>query len=128
MNDSVRTLVLSEDASPFTLRELTPGATFRLELHSIFQGRDSDTAAVQNLTTRPNTPGRFIVWFRNETTLLVLWQPPYPAGIYSNYKVRTRQPASSRYHETLPSSIFISRGASGCLPVLDFREKPSKTR
>ncbi len=36
----------------------------------------------------PNTPGRFIVWFRNETTLLVLWQPPYPAGIYSNYKVR----------------------------------------
>lgn len=35
----------------------------------------------------PNTPGRFIVWFRNETTLLVLWQPPYPAGIYSNYKV-----------------------------------------
>lgn len=37
----------------------------------------------------PNTPGRFIVWFRNETTLLVLWQPPYPAGIYSNYKVNS---------------------------------------
>ncbi|KAK1120751.1 Tyrosine-protein phosphatase 10D, partial [Melipona bicolor] len=35
----------------------------------------------------PNTPGKFIVWFRNETTLLVLWQPPYPAGIYSHYKV-----------------------------------------
>ena len=91
-SNSVRTLVLSEDASPFALRDLTPGATYRLELHSIFEGRDSETAAVQNFTTRPNTPGRFIVWFRNETTLLVLWQPPYPAGIYSNYKVSIDPP------------------------------------
>jgi receptor-type tyrosine-protein phosphatase beta len=37
--------------------------------------------------SEPNTPGKFIVWFRNETTLLVLWQPPYPAGIYTYYKV-----------------------------------------
>lgn len=36
----------------------------------------------------PNTPGKFIVWFRNETTLLVLWQPPYPPGAYTHYKVR----------------------------------------
>lgn len=36
----------------------------------------------------PNTPGKFIVWFRNETTLLVLWQPPYPAGVYTHYKVQ----------------------------------------
>jgi hypothetical protein len=42
-----------------------------------------------NFTTTPNTPGRFIVWFRNETTLLVLWQPPYPAGFYTDYKERT---------------------------------------
>lgn len=110
----MRTLVLSADASPFPLRDLTPGASYRLELHSIFENRDSEVAAIQNFTTRtclteslnpfeiscfnlfafdppnlgPNTPGRFIVWFRNETTLLVLWQPPYPAGIYSNYKVR----------------------------------------
>lgn len=27
------------------------------------------------------------MWFRNETTLLVLWQPPYPAGLYTHYKV-----------------------------------------
>lgn len=39
------------------------------------------------LFVEPNTPGKFIVWFRNETTLLVLWQPPYPAGIYTHYKV-----------------------------------------
>lgn len=39
------------------------------------------------ILAEPNTPGKFIVWFRNETTLLVLWQPPYPAGIYTHYKV-----------------------------------------
>lgn len=27
------------------------------------------------------------MWFRNETTLLVLWQPPYPPGAYTHYKV-----------------------------------------
>ncbi|KAI8440644.1 hypothetical protein MSG28_001853, partial [Choristoneura fumiferana] len=37
-------------------------------------------------TRQPNTPGKFIVWFRNETTLLVLWQPPYPPGAYTHYK------------------------------------------
>ena len=35
----------------------------------------------------PNTPGKFIVWFRNETTLLVLWQPPHPPGVFSEYIV-----------------------------------------
>lgn len=48
---NVRTLVLSEDASPFTLRNLTPGANYRLELHSIFEGRDSQLPVVQNFTT-----------------------------------------------------------------------------
>lgn len=29
------------------------------------------------------------MWFRNETTLLVLWQPPYPSGVFDKYKVRS---------------------------------------
>lgn len=45
--------------------------------------------------SEPNTPGKFIVWFRNETTLLVLWQPPYPAAIYSHYKVSIEPPDSN---------------------------------
>ena len=44
--------MLSEDASPFTLRDLTPGASYRLELHSMFENRDSELPAVQNFTTR----------------------------------------------------------------------------
>lgn len=51
----------------------------------------------------PNTPGKFIVWFRNETTLLVLWQPPYPAGIYTHYKVSI-EPA-----DALESVLYVEK-------------------
>lgn len=36
---------------------------------------------------RLNRPGKFIVWFRNETTLLVLWQPPISTTIFTHYRV-----------------------------------------
>lgn len=51
----------------------------------------------------PNTPGKFIVWFRNETTLLVLWQPPYPAGIYTHYKVSIEPP------DALESVLYVEK-------------------
>ena len=53
----------------------------------MYEQKESTAYISTNFTTKPNTPGRFIVWFRNETTLLVLWQPPYPAGYYTDYKV-----------------------------------------
>lgn len=53
--------------------------------------------------TEPNTPGKFIVWFRNETTLLVLWQPPYPAGIYTHYKVSIDPP------DALESVLYVEK-------------------
>lgn len=53
--------------------------------------------------TEPNTPGKFIVWFRNETTLLVLWQPPYPAGIYTHYKVSIEPP------DALESVLYVEK-------------------
>ncbi|KAG8193889.1 hypothetical protein JTE90_011449 [Oedothorax gibbosus] len=74
-------------AAPFLLRDLTPGASYEVRLHTVFNGQDSPVFVASNFTTRPNTPGRFIVWFRNETTLLVLWQPPYPAGVFDRYRV-----------------------------------------
>lgn len=51
----------------------------------------------------PNTPGKFIVWFRNETTLLVLWQPPYPAGIYTHYKVSIEPP------DAMESVLYVEK-------------------
>lgn len=55
------------------------------------------------LSAEPNTPGKFIVWFRNETTLLVLWQPPYPAGIYTHYKVSIEPP------DALESVLYVEK-------------------
>lgn len=70
-----------------TLRELSPGATYQLHAFTLLHDKESAAYASRNFTTKPNTPGKFIVWFRNETTLLVLWQPPYPPGAYTHYKV-----------------------------------------
>ncbi|KAF0289751.1 Tyrosine-protein phosphatase 10D [Amphibalanus amphitrite] len=97
--NSVHNIIIDKDKSPFTLRELTPGASYGLELYSRYGDAESSEAASANITTIPNTPGRFIVWFRNETTMLVLWQPPYPAGIYSKYKVSIDPPDA-------PDSVF----------------------
>lgn len=89
---TTRTSVISADAIPYTLRDLTPGATYSLQLFTVLEAKESVAYTSRNFTTKPNTPGKFIVWFRNETTLLVLWQPPYPAGIYTHYKVSIEPP------------------------------------
>ncbi|XP_076686342.1 protein tyrosine phosphatase 10D isoform X1 [Andrena cerasifolii] len=84
-----KTSVIPADAVPYVLRDLIPGATYSLQLFTVLDTKESVAYTSRNFTTKPNTPGKFIVWFRNETTLLVLWQPPYPAGIYTHYKVST---------------------------------------
>lgn len=43
------------------------------------------------------------MWFRNETTLLVLWQPPYPAGIYTHYKVSIEPP------DAIDSVLYVEK-------------------
>ncbi|KAK8744117.1 hypothetical protein OTU49_001005 [Cherax quadricarinatus] len=85
--NSNRNVGISEAQLPFNLRELTPGASYELQLYTVYEYKESAAYISSNFTTRPNAPGRFIVWYRNETTMLVLWQPPYPAGIYSHYRV-----------------------------------------
>ncbi|XP_042885464.1 tyrosine-protein phosphatase 10D-like [Penaeus japonicus] len=90
--NSNKNTIVKESELPFPMRELTPGASYKLQLFTIYQNKESDAYVETNFTTRPNTPGRFIVWFRNETTMLVLWQPPYPAGIYSHYRVSIDPP------------------------------------
>ena len=98
---TIRNLVIREPRS--TLRDLSPGATYQLQLYTVFENKESQAFISTNFTTVPNTPGRFIVWFRNETTLLVLWQPPYPAGTYSQYKVK----ASIVQGTNLPMNQFF---------------------
>lgn len=78
---SVRTFVLSEDASPFTLRDLTPGASYRLELHSIFENRDSDVPAVQNFTTS-NQFGSASFHLRYVNENYLIFRTQYTGKIY----------------------------------------------
>ncbi|KAH8315066.1 hypothetical protein KR059_006004, partial [Drosophila kikkawai] len=82
-----RSYSLLGNETQVSAKELTPGGTYQVQAYSIYQGKESVAYTSRNFTTKPNTPGKFIVWFRNETTLLVLWQPPFPAGIYTHYKV-----------------------------------------
>ncbi|XP_044737307.1 tyrosine-protein phosphatase 10D-like isoform X2 [Chrysoperla carnea] len=97
---------IEESELPYTFKDLTPGASYQVQAFTIFDGKESVAYTSRNFTTKmnfrrrykpslsrkPNTPGKFIVWFRNETTLLVLWQPPYPAGVYTHYKVSIEPP------------------------------------
>ncbi|XP_032664188.1 tyrosine-protein phosphatase 10D isoform X4 [Odontomachus brunneus] len=98
-----KTSVIPVDSVPYTLRDLTPGATYSLQLFTVLDAKESVAYTSRNFTTKPNTPGKFIVWFRNETTLLVLWQPPYPAGIYTHYKVSIDPP------DAIESVLYVEK-------------------
>lgn len=86
-----------------TLRDLSPGATYQLHAFTLLHDKESAAYTSTNFTTKPNTPGKFIVWFRNETTLLVLWQPPYPPGAYTHYKV------SIEPRDALDSELYVEK-------------------
>ncbi|XP_068628161.1 tyrosine-protein phosphatase 10D [Battus philenor] len=85
--EGARNITVEGGNGSYTLRDLAPGATYQLHAFTLLHDKESAAYASRNFTVRPNTPGKFIVWFRNETTLLVLWQPPYPPGAYTHYKV-----------------------------------------
>ncbi|KAL3175530.1 hypothetical protein MRX96_040269 [Rhipicephalus microplus] len=120
-----RSVHLNDENPPYTLRDLTPGGTYQLQLFSVYKSRESQQSASSNFTTKPNAPGRFIVWFRNETTLLVLWQPPVPLwhfrsvfgehharGCVSVHPLRgqgrraTRSSASSPFYGLVPGRAY----------------------
>lgn len=96
---AVKNLNLSNNNLTLELRDLTPGATYEVQLQSIYAKKPSNAFLSANFTTKPNTPGRFIVWFRNETTLLVLWNPPFPSGIFDKYRVSISPPDSGALSE-----------------------------
>ncbi|XP_015930334.2 tyrosine-protein phosphatase 10D isoform X2 [Parasteatoda tepidariorum] len=102
-DSSPRYFDLPEDSLSFTLQDLTAGASYEVQLSTLYQEKESSVFISSNFTTKPNTPGRFIVWFRNETTLLVLWQPPYPSGIFDKYRV------SISPEDAVQSVLFVDK-------------------
>uniref|UniRef100_A0A0K8UW28 protein-tyrosine-phosphatase n=1 Tax=Bactrocera latifrons TaxID=174628 RepID=A0A0K8UW28_BACLA len=101
-NSYNRTFVVN-NTFQHSVKELTPGATYQVQAFTVYDNKESVAYTSRNFTTKPNTPGKFIVWFRNETTLLVLWQPPYPAGIYTHYKVSIEPP------DALESVLYVEK-------------------
>ncbi|XP_071056638.1 tyrosine-protein phosphatase 10D isoform X2 [Onthophagus taurus] len=90
--DQTSLLFKDIESSPYVVEDLTPGATYQIYAFTVFENKESAAYTTRNFTTKPNTPGKFIVWFRNETTLLVLWQPPYPPAIYTHYRASINPP------------------------------------
>ncbi|XP_037796525.1 tyrosine-protein phosphatase 10D-like [Penaeus monodon] len=87
--NSNKIVIVPENQLPFPIRELTPGPQQAQLFPPNYEKKGERTPRETSLRrVSPNTPGRFIVWFRNETTMLVLWQPPYPSGVYSHYRTR----------------------------------------
>lgn len=93
------------DRFPVTLSDLTPGASYEIQLHSKMRESVSNPFLSANFTTKPSAPGRFIVWYRNETTLRVLWQPPYPSGIFDQYRV------SITPEDAVQSVLYVLKGS-----------------
>jgi len=88
---AIRNIEIREEG-PFPLQDLIPGTTYEIQLFTLYENKESVAYISTNFTTKPNTPGRFLVWFRNETTLMVLWQPPHPSGVFTDYKVSIDPP------------------------------------
>ena len=89
-----------------TLSDLSPGATYELQLYTVFENKESQAHLSTNFTTKPNAPGRMWVWFRNETTLLLLWEPPSPLGHYTGYNASI-WPDYSMPDDVVPSETFV---------------------
>ena len=97
-----------------TLHDLTPGATYEVQLSTVYDNKESQAHISTKFTTKPNIPGKFVVWFRNETSLLVLWEPPYPHGYFTDYKVSIEPKDANVSEKFLPKddgSMFPSQVA-----------------
>ena len=82
-----RTIVIRlEDATPVQIRDLTPGAPYQVRLHTVNRGKESRQFLHQDFTTIPLQLSPPIIWFRNETTLMVKLQNPSEA-IFDHYRV-----------------------------------------
>ena len=50
--DSITNVVIKEAQLPFTLRDLTPGASYELELYTVYEKKESDAYISSKFTTR----------------------------------------------------------------------------
>lgn len=84
----IRTKIIGvSDATPVPIRDLTPGASYEVRLHTVYWNEESKIFLKANFTTVPSAPAPPSIWYRNETTLLVKIQSSSPEVIFDHYKV-----------------------------------------
>ncbi|CAH2062693.1 unnamed protein product, partial [Iphiclides podalirius] len=94
-HEEKRNITVEGGNGSYELRDVSPGITYQLNAFTLLHDKESTAYASHNFTVRPNSPNNIIFWFRNETTLLALWQPPFPSGFYTHYKVSIEPPDAS---------------------------------
>lgn len=87
-DSGIRTIKIGiNDATPVPIRDLTPGASYEVRLHTVYRNEESKSFVKANFTTIPAPPSEPTIWFRNETTLLVKIQPASGDVIFDHYEV-----------------------------------------
>ena len=86
-DSGIRTIVVGlHDATPVPIRDLTPGASYQVRLHTVYRNEESRQYLEANFTTNPASLPEPKIWFRNETTLLVKLANP-AESIFDHYRV-----------------------------------------
>ena len=87
-DSGIRTIMIGiEDTTPVPIRDLTPGASYEVRLHTVYRNEESKLFLRTNFTTIPSLPSVPVIWYRNETTLLVKLQTHVAESIFDHYKV-----------------------------------------
>ena len=99
---TIRADMVGKQASnnPIQLTDLTPGATYEIKMFSKFSTKISSSYIMTNFTTKPNNPSGFINQLRNETAMVVFWEPAKPSGVFTEYKI-TIDPPDAKHNELL---------------------------
>ena len=66
---NVGSLFIVTHESNYTFHDLTSGATYELQVYSVYENKVSQSHLAQNFTTRPNPPGKSTMLFANENTM-----------------------------------------------------------
>lgn len=54
--NSIKNIIITENQLPFPMRELTPGASYELQLFTVYENKESDAYVATNFTTRKSKP------------------------------------------------------------------------
>lgn len=110
-DSGIRTKIIGvSDATPVPIRDLTPGASYEVRLHTVYWNDESKTFLKANFTTFPSPPAPPSIWYRNETTLMVKVQGVSPEAIFDHFKVTIFPDDSFESTQTIERPDLGSRG------------------